>query len=201
MRDRLLRFDSSTLFPRFLRHPAWTVVCGVALALLLTADAVAQPRPDIPTRAPKDAPSEVTVAGEDEPGQRLVVDGTILGPGGEPLPGASVFVYQTGEDGIYGPEGNRNPRLRGYLRTDDDGGFRIRTIKPGSYPGSSIAAHIHIHVAPPDGEPEQVGEIVFEGDPHLRDRMRRNPFFTVVELENDGDGGLRAEYQMRLKEE
>lgn len=199
MRDRSQFPDSSTTLHRRLRR--WMVPWVAAFALLLAVGAVAQPRSDIPTQAPRDAPSEVTVAGEDEPGQRLVVDGTVLGPDGEPLPGASVFVYQTGEDGIYGPEGNRNPRLRGYLRTDDEGGFRIRTIKPGSYPGSSIAAHIHIHVAPPDGEPEQVGEIVFEGDPHLRDRIRRNPFFTVVELEEDGDGGLRAEYQMRLKEE
>jgi len=201
MRDRSQFPDPLTTLHRRPRRTGWMAPWVAAFALLLAVGAVAQPRSDIPTQAPRDAPSEVTVAGEDEPGQRLVVEGTIVGPEGEPLPGASVFVYQTGEDGIYGPEGNRNPRLRGYLRTDGDGGFRIRTIKPGSYPGSSIAAHIHIHVAPPDGEPEQVGEIVFEGDPHLRDRMRRNPFFTVVELEEDGDGGLRAEYRMRLKEE
>ena len=205
MRHRPLSSHPSKTSPRLPRHPGWhprRAATGVmALALLLAVGAVAQPRAHIPTRAPKDAPSEVTVAGEDEPGRRLVVDGRILDPDGKPLPGASVFVYQTGEDGIYGPEGNRNPRLRGYLRTDDDGRFRIRTIKPGSYPGSSIAAHIHIHVAPPDGDPEQVGEIVFEGDPHLRDRHRSNPFFTVVELEDDGEGGLRAGYEMRLNEE
>lgn len=201
MRDRSQIPDPSTTLQRRPRLTARAAPPVLAAALLLASAAVAQPRSDIPTQAPPDAPSEVTVAGEDEPGRRLLVDGTVLGADGEPLPGASVFVYQTGEDGIYGPDGNRDPRLRGYLRTDEDGGFRIRTIKPGSYPGSSIAAHIHIHVAPPDGEPEQVGEIVFEGDPHLSDRMRRNPFFTVVELEEEGDGGLRAEYEMRLKED
>lgn len=202
MRDRSQFPDSSTTLQRRPRRTVWAAAPFVlAAALLLGSAVVAQPRSDIPTQAPPDAPSEVTVAGEDEPGRRLVVDGAVLGPDGEPLAGASVFVYQTGEDGIYGPEGNRDPRLRGYLRTDENGSFRIRTIKPGSYPGSSIAAHIHIHVAPPDGEPEQVGEIVFEGDPHLSDRMRGNPFFTVVELEEDGDGGLRAEYEMRLKED
>jgi len=167
---------------------------------LTTVGAVAQPRSDIPTQAPSDAPSKLRVTGEEEPGEPLVVHGRVLGPDGEPLPDASVFVYQTGEDGIYGPEGNRNPRLRGYLRTDDEGRFEIRTIKPGSYPGSSIAAHIHIHVAPPDGEPEQVGEIVFEGDPLLSERMRRNPFFTVVELEKGEDGVLEASYRMQLEQ-
>lgn len=184
------------------RSSAWLAALFVVLgyAALSALCAVAQPRSDIPTRAPSDAPSKVTVAGEEEPGEPLVVHGRVLGPDGEPLPDASVFVYQTGEDGIYGPEGNRNPRLRGYLRTDDEGRFEIRTIKPGSYPGSSIAAHIHIHVAPPDGEPEQVGEIVFAGDPHLSERMRRNPFFTIVDLEPGDDGVLQASFRMQLEQ-
>lgn len=160
----------------------------------------AQPRADIPRQAPADAPSRVTVADDDEPGDRLIVHGKILGPDGAPVSGASVFVYQTGEDGVYGPEGNRNPRLRGYLRTDGEGAFELRTIKPGSYPGTSIAAHIHIHVQPPDGAPEKVGEIVFEGDPHLTERMRQRELFTVVELEPGDGGALRARYEMRLDE-
>lgn len=159
--------------------------------------AFAQPRAGIPRVAPEDAPSKVTLTGEDEPGDPLVVHGTVVGADGEPVAGASVFVYQTGSDGVYGPEGNRNPRLRGYLRTDDTGRFELRTIKPGSYPGTSVAAHIHIHVTPPGGD-ETVGEIVFEGDPLLTERMRRNDFFTVVELHEGGGGVLEAKYQMKL---
>lgn len=182
--------------PRSVPRLAAPVVVAV-FGLLAAVCAWAQPQAGIPRVAPEDAPSKVTLTDGDEPGDPLVVHGTVVGPEGEPVPGASVFVYQTGADGIYGPKGNRDPRLRGYLRTDGDGRFELRTIKPGSYPGTSIAAHIHIHVAPPGGD-ETVGEIVFEGDPHLTDRMRRNDFFTVVELREGSGGTLEVDYRMKL---
>lgn len=182
--------------PRLRPAPLTALFLVAALATLAALPAAAQPR-GIPTQAPGDAPSKVVVAGEGEPGAPLVVSGVVSGADGAPLPGASVFVYQTGEDGIYGPEGNRNPRLKGYMRTDAEGRYEFRTVKPGSYPGSRIAAHIHIHVAPPGGE-EQVGEIVFEGDPFVSERMRSNPFFAVRGLERGDDGVLRVTHDVRL---
>lgn len=190
-------------FPRFgslVRGTALVPgIVGIAVSWLLLGAVATHAQPEIATQAPPEAPARVTVAGEGEPGEPLVVRGRILGPEGEPVPGASVFVYQTGEDGIYGPEGNSNPRLKGYLRTDDQGRWEIRTIRPGSYPGTRVAAHIHVHVAPPDGAPEKVGEIVFEGDPLLTSRMRDSSFFTVVEPEPAEDGVQRAEYTVRLE--
>jgi protocatechuate 3,4-dioxygenase beta subunit len=174
-----------------------SLAVGLFAAAALTP-LTAQPR--IPTQAPPEAPSSVVVAGEDEPGEPMVVSGVVADAAGEPVAGASVFVYQAAADGVYGPHGNAEPRLKGYLRTDAQGRYRFRTVKPGSYPGTRIPAHIHIHVAPPGGGEEQVGEIVFEGDPFLSDRARLNPFFSVRTVESDEDGVLRIDHDIRLTE-
>lgn len=178
------------------------IVLSFYLIFFVLAPAPLAAQPEIPTVAPPDAPSEATLVEADEPGRALVLEGTVLGSEGEPLEGASVFLYQTGADGVYGPEGNSDPRIRGYLRTDGEGRFRVRTIKPGSYPGTRVAPHIHVHVRPPGsdvaGGEETVKEIVFEGDALVSDRMRRSSFFHVIPLE-EGEGDiLRGRWQLQL---
>ena len=160
------------------RRPAFAA--AAVLVLLGTAVSEAQPRGD--TVAPDDAPWSARMTPEGEPGEPLVVEGTVTGAGGQPLAGASVFAYQTGADGVYGPRGNADPRLRVHLRTGARGRYRFETVRPGSYPGTRIAAHIHFHTRPRGGE-EHVSELVFEGDPYITDRMRRSDFFTVRPIE------------------
>lgn len=168
----------------------WLEVLAALMALVWLADAAAQPLGD--TVAPPDAPADGSMTAAGEPGEPLVVSGTVYGAAGEPLAGASVFAYQTDAEGIYGPDGNADPRLRVYLRTDERGRYRFTTIRPGSYPGTRIAAHIHFHVTPAVGG-EAVSELVFEGDPYITERMRRNDFFTVRPIE---DGAVT--YDIRL---
>lgn len=165
--------------------------------LLVSATGPACAQPEIPTRAPEDAPSSVELTGPDEPGQPLTVEGVVTADG-EPVPGAGVFVYQTGADGIYGPEGNSNPRIHGYLRTDEKGRFTLHTIKPGSYPGSNVAPHIHLHATPPGSDREVTKELVFEGDPQVSERMRRSSFFYVGHVEERRNGGLRVDWEVEL---
>ncbi len=163
----------------------------------ITTAAQAQDR--AATRAPADAPSTVVVSTADEPGEPLLVEGRVLAADGRtPVAGASVYAYHTDATGSYGPHGNRDPRLRAYLRTDAEGRFRLRTIKPAPYPGGGIPAHIHFHFSPPEGGPERVTEIVFEGEPWVTDRMRHSDTFAVVPLERSPDGTLRCTYEMRL---
>lgn len=175
----------------------WLLWLLAALALLLTwaTEAPAQPRGE--TVAPADAPWSARMTPDGEPGEPLVVEGTVTGAGGEPLAGVSVFAYQTGADGVYGPNGNSDPRLRVYLRTDERGRFRFETVRPGSYPGTRIAAHVHFHVTPPDGR-ERVSEIVFEGDPFITAQMRENPFFVVRPVETGPGGVARVTYDVKL---
>ena len=87
--------------------------------------------------------------------------------------GVDVYVYQTDTRGYYSPDGRdeRNPRLRGYLRTDDQGRYRLQTIRPGQYPNSGPPAHIHYEVKSASGV--QRFELVFEGDSRMTDDIRR----------------------------
>ena len=177
------------------RLPRWS---GTALALVLIIVAAAHAQPRGGTVAPTDAPWSARMAPEGEPGEPLIVEGTVRGAGGEPLPGVSVFASQTGADGIYGPRGNSDPRLRVHLRTDRRGRYRFETVRPGSYPGTRIAAHIHVHVTPPDGR-ERVSEVVFEGDPLVTERMRANPFFAVRPVERRAGGVGHVTYDVAIE--
>lgn len=167
----------------------------LVLCLGLAAPAVAQPK--MPTRAPEDAPSTLRITEPNEPGEPLVVHGVVTDAAGDPVPDASVFVYQTGADGIYGPEGNAKPRIHGYLRTDEQGRFQLRTTKPGSYPGSNVAPHIHLHASAPGSDREVTKELVFEGDPQVSDRMRRSSFYYVGDVEEE-DGVLHVDWKVSL---
>jgi protocatechuate 3,4-dioxygenase beta subunit len=122
-----------------------------------------------------------------------------------PIRGASVYVYHTDVNGYYTPgtNDNRNPRLRGYLRTDAQGRYEFSTIRPASYPNSRIPAHIH-YVVTASGFSERVFEIVFEGDPFLDDRVRREASkewsgFSLVKLEKEDRSGWRGTQDVRLR--
>jgi protocatechuate 3,4-dioxygenase beta subunit len=131
--------------------------------------------------APANAAATGRVAPAGEPGEPLTVSGTVVGPDGAPIAGASLYVYQTDREGYYGVKpasDNRNPRLKLYLRTDAKGAWSFATIRPGSYPNSRIPGHIHFEVAAA-GRANRVFEIVFEGDPFVTDRMRTDPAFSV----------------------
>lgn len=159
-----------------------------------------------PTVAPSDAPARITITDKGEPGEPLVVAGQVFGPDGKtPVAGASLYVYQTGQDGIYSKPVNdsRNPRLRGYLRTDASGRYEYRTIKPGSYPDTRNPAHIHYVVNAP-GFRERIFEIVFADDPlvdaRIRDRAAKEDSpFSIRALSRDNQGVLRCTQDVQLK--
>jgi protocatechuate 3,4-dioxygenase beta subunit len=146
------------------------VLAAVAFALpLLAAE---------PSRiAPQDAPSSADVAPAGEPGARLEVSGVVYAADGRtPVPGASVYVYQTDARGHYRPDdamGNRNPRLMALMRTDAEGRYSYRTIRPGSYPGSQVPQHIHYEVTA-EGQGTRIFEIVFDDDPFVTSKIRED---------------------------
>jgi len=157
-----------------------------------------------PQVAEKNAPSKTTITSKDEPGERLIVSGKVLGTDGKPLAGASVYVYHTDAKGLYTPDtnDNRNPRLRGYMRTDERGQYEYSTIKPASYPNNTIPAHIH-YVVNAGGYKERIFEIVFEGDKFITDRIRADAAkegsaFSIRPLERDKQGTLRCTQDVRL---
>lgn len=177
-----------------------------SISILLALTAWLNPAAQAPTIAEKDAPSKIVVAGKQEPGERLIVAGRVFGPDGvTPLAAASVYVYHTDVKGYYTPgvSDNRNPRLRGYMRTDAQGGYEFSTIKPGSYPNSRIPAHVH-YVVTAAGYSGRIFEIVFEGDPFLDDRVRQEAAnewsgFSLRRLEKDAQGVLRCTQDIKLR--
>jgi protocatechuate 3,4-dioxygenase beta subunit len=74
-------------------------------------------------------------------GQRIVVEGRVLGADGRPLRGQLVEIWQANAAGRYRHEVDRHPAPldpnfsgAGRCLTDDEGRYRFVTIKPGAYP-------------------------------------------------------------------
>ena len=149
------------------------------------------------TEAPEDVDWSTTIAGPEEPGDPLVISGTVYRPDGStPAPGVILYVYHTNAEGIYPKRGTEtgNGRRHGYLRswvkTNAQGRYRVKTIRPGTYPTRSEPAHIHMTVKPPGRAEGWIDSLVFAGDPLItpenRDRL------CVIELTGDDDGAWRG---------
>jgi protocatechuate 3,4-dioxygenase beta subunit len=157
-----------------------TLVAITALAATTLAQA--------PKLAPADASSTGRVAPAGEPGPPLMVTGVVVDANGAPVPGVSLYIYQTDAEGYYGvkPQSDSaNPRLKLFLRSDARGAFSFGTIRPGAYPNSRAPGHIHFEVSAAGFAPK-IFEIVFEGDPFVTDAMRKNPAFSVRPVEAGG---------------
>ncbi len=148
--------------------------------------------------------SLVSLVQDGEPGEALIVSGKVFaGDGVTPAAGVTLYVYQTGVDGRYNRDSKGNPRIRGYVTTDEEGRYMFHTVKPGSYPGRRIAAHIHCR-ASGGGYPEQwVDDFLFEGDPFIsKDRMRRSEdqgrLSPIMRVVRGGDGIYRCERDIIL---
>lgn len=125
-------------------------------------------------------------------GEPLVLDGTVYLPDGKtPAADIIVYAYHTNPEGVYPTRGDetgwarRHGFMRGWVKTDADGRYRFRTIRPGSYPGRSAAAHIHMTVKEPDRREYWIDEIVFEDDPLVDAAYRRH-------VQNRGGSGIIA---------
>lgn len=177
---------------------------GLAAMALAAGDGLAQ-APNKPAVADK-PPSLVVIVPQGEPGDPLVVSGVVYGQdGSSPLADVSIEVHQTGEDGRYHRNLlTRRARIQATLRTDSQGRYQFRTIRPGSYPGERIPAHIHFKVWRA-GYPEQnPPDLLFEGDPKLvpgvqGEQIRKGQFANVCSPQRDSAGVLHCTYNIRLR--
>lgn len=133
----------------------------------------------------------------EEPGERLFVSGTVRDAQGRPVAGALVHAYQTDAGGIYSPRGEDAPRLFCYARTDGDGRYGFRTIRPGHYPDEDepVEAHIHLEITSPAGE-LTLSRLGFADDPFWRERTIPRWAVPVV---RDADGILRCTFDVSLR--
>jgi len=149
---------------------------------------------------------KATIVSADEPGEPLVVSGTIYAPDGRtPLEGISLFVYQTDATGRYTTSGgdNRNTRIHGSMRTNAEGRYEFRTIRPGSYPESRNPQHIHAYISGP-GYPEYwIDEYHFRDDPFVTDEMRgksaKGNLSSILTLTRGADGVWRGTRDIKIE--
>lgn len=123
---------------------------------------------------PAALPSEGRIAPPGEPGRPLRIVGTVFTAAGQPAPGVVVYAYQTNDQGLYPPDAqhrgtaaHHHGRLRGWVRTDDQGRYTFNTVRPGGYPRSDLPAHVHMHVIEPGRCTYYIDDILFADDPRL----------------------------------
>lgn len=101
------------------------------------------------------------------------VAGRVLDQKGNPVKGAKIEIWQANSYGRYSHQSDPNtaqldPNFQGYavLKTDNEGRYRFKTIKPGAYPVSATEIrppHIHFDV---EGKANRlVSQMFFPGEP------------------------------------
>jgi protocatechuate 3,4-dioxygenase, beta subunit len=185
------------------------VLSSASLILILASSLslAACSRSAVADKTGQPASWSIKVVPENEPGEPLIVSGTIYSPDGkQPLEGITLYVYQTDATGVYTTSGgdNRGTRIHGVMRTNAQGQYEFRTIKPGSYPNSRNPAHIHAYVSGP-GYPEYwIDEYLFADDPFIKDEDKQKAsgqgaFSPILTPTRGADGILRAVRNIRIE--
>ena len=116
------------------------------------------------------APSRMAIASPTEPGERLRLEGGVVGPDCAPLVGAVLDIWQADKDGTYyEPMAGEAYRLRGKLQSGADGTWQLDTIRPGNYKLGATTwrpAHIHFTISH-FGYRTVTTQLYFAGDPFL----------------------------------
>lgn len=153
------------------------------------------------------------IASDDEPGTHLNITGRVIDARtGSPIPGAVLDVWQTNDAAEYDLDGFH---LRGKVKADGEGRYRLHTIKPAGYsigtaetPTADLIDALgrrrmrpgHIHVkAFADGYRDLTTQIFFEGDPLLgNDAIFSVTDNLVVDPETDDQGWGHFEFDIAM---
>ncbi len=151
--------------------------------------------------APKNLSHVLTIPPPATAGQKMEIRGRVLRSDGRtPVPGTIVYFHHTDGRGIYPRPTNSRPSewiywhgsVRGWLKSDADGRYVLKSTRPASYPNRREAAHIHAYGLPP-GSTRGVTfpGIVFAGDPFLTERDTG-----IVRLTADKNGVLQGNFDL-----
>lgn len=121
---------------------------------------------------PEKITSEHTSIGWTRGKQKLILTGKVFQLDGKtPAPDVIVYYWHTDDNGLYSPD-NQAPdnakehgRLRGWVKTDEHGIYKIKTSRPAAYPNQNIPQHIHLSIKEPDIKNEYFADLYFDDDP------------------------------------
>lgn len=141
---------------------------------------------------------KTTIPDTSELGTPLEMSGVIYTSDGKtPAPNVILYVYQTDAKGYYSPSENqtaarRHGHLRGWMKTDERGRYKFRTIRPAPYPDARIPAHIHPVIKEPGKNEYYIDEYVFDDDSFVtkaeRARQENRGGNGIVTLNKNSDG-------------
>jgi len=146
---------------------------------------------------PKEIFWQTQIADKDEPGEPLIISGVIYQKDGKtPAPGVILYVYHTNNEGIYAPANSSKQmphgKLRGWVKTDENGSYQFKTIKPASYPGGRAPKHIHPIIKEPNTSAYWIDEFLFENDPFVdqkvKDSQRLRGGYGIIEIQKNSEG-------------
>ncbi|MGH8870856.1 MAG: protocatechuate 3,4-dioxygenase subunit beta [Acidimicrobiia bacterium] len=111
-------------------------------------------------------------------GARIIITGHVYLEDGTPLPGTMIEIWQADTSGRYAHwretefPGPKDPNFIGVgqVVTDETGGYRFTTVKPGPYPWGNHPnawrpSHIHFSLMGPALGSRLVTQMYFPGDP------------------------------------
>jgi protocatechuate 3,4-dioxygenase beta subunit len=152
----------------------------------------------------------------EEPGDPLILTGTVRGVTGEPVADAVLDVWQTAANRLYENQDPEQPdmNLRGRVRVAPDGSFEVHTVRPVPYEiptdgpvGRFLEvsgrhawrpAHIHLRVEASSYRPLTT-MVYVAGDPWLDDdAIGSVKDALVIKLETGTDGVLHASFDVTL---
>ena len=162
---------------------------------------------DVPT----DVDWQAAIAPSGEKGEPLTLSGTVYQPDGiTPAKDILIYAYHTNSEGIYPKRGDEtgNGRRHGYLRawakTNEQGCFQFKTIRPETYPSRNEPAHIHLTISGPDIEEYWLNAIHFAGDPLLNPKHeevsnRTGGTSNIITLKKDKNAVWQGEKNIILE--
>jgi len=167
------------------------------------------------TEGPPEMPLGASIVKPGTPGEPCVASGTIKDAKGRPVAGAIIDVWQAGGDGFYDVQKPDGVNLRARFRSDADGKFHFRCVKPASYPvphdgpvGRLLTAtgrhpmrpgHLHFMISAPGFE-KLTTHLFVKGDKYLdSDAVFGVKQSLVVDFKKGRDGVAACYYDFVLK--
>lgn len=116
--------------------------------------------------------SEHTSIGWTEGKQKLIITGKVFQLDGKtPAPNVIIYYWHTDDAGLYSSnsetpkEAVKHGKLRGWIKSDENGDYKIKTSRPAAYPNQDIPQHIHLSIKEPDINNEYYADRYFDDDP------------------------------------